>query len=87
MTNVRGGIEYSDYLLLDNDCRFVSELAFDAAEHGAAIANYVEVTGAERVAGRWLVELRDGLTGTTFTETTLARSSTPPVRAWARSAR
>lgn len=60
---VRGGIEYSDYLLLDNDARFVSEMALDAAEHGAAIANYLEVVAAERVAGRWSVELRDTTTG------------------------
>ena len=71
-SNVRGGIEYSDYLLLENDSRFVSELAFDAAEHGAAIANYVGVTSAERVAGRWEVELVDGLTGTTFSATARA---------------
>ncbi|MBK5223213.1 MAG: FAD-dependent oxidoreductase [Acidimicrobiia bacterium] len=60
---VRGGIEYSDFLLLDNDARFVSEMALDAAGHGAAIANYVEVTAAERTAGHWAVQLRDTTTG------------------------
>lgn len=66
VTNVRGGIEYSDYLLLDNDARFVSEMALDAAEHGAAIANYVEVTATERVGGRWAVAMRDGRSGESF---------------------
>lgn len=65
-SDVRGGIEYSDCLLVDNDARFVAQMAFDAAEQGAAIANYVEVTAADLVAGRWAVQLRDVRTGACF---------------------
>ena len=65
-SGVRGGIEYSDCLLVDNDARFVAQMAFDAAEQGAAIANYVEVTATDRVAGRWAIQLRDTRTGTCF---------------------
>ncbi len=56
---VRGGIEYSDYLLVDNDARFVSELALQSTRHGAVIANRVEVMAATHATDGWRIGLRD----------------------------
>ena len=56
---VRGGIEYSDYLLVDNDARFVSEMALQSSRHGAVIANRVEVLAASHATDGWRVSLRD----------------------------
>ncbi len=58
-TTVRGGIEYRDAYLKDNDARFVFSFVRSAIEAGAAVANYVELVSAERSDGRWRVELRD----------------------------
>ena len=60
---VRGGIEYSDYLLVDNDARFVSEMAIGSTRHGAAIANRVEVVGAEPGVDGWRLSLVDRVSG------------------------
>jgi glycerol-3-phosphate dehydrogenase len=56
---VRGGIEYSDYLLVDNDARFVSEMALQSTRHGAVIANRVEVLAATHATDGWRIGLRD----------------------------
>jgi glycerol-3-phosphate dehydrogenase len=66
VTNVRGAIEYRDAYLVDNDSRFVFAFVRSAIEAGAAAANYVELTSAERVGDRWEVRLRDSDTGRTF---------------------
>ena len=63
---VRGGIEYSDYLLVDNDARFVSEMAFASLRHGATIANRVEVVGAEHGTEGWRLSLVDRVTERTM---------------------
>ena len=63
---VRGGIEYSDYLLVDNDARFVSEMALQAVRHGAVIANRVDVVAAETGVGGWQVSLSDVLADRSF---------------------
>ena len=60
---VEGGIEYSDYLLADNDARFVSEFALAAIDHGAAVANRIEMVGAEWSAAGWRIGLRDMVSG------------------------
>jgi len=65
-TTVRGAIEYRDAYLKDNDARFVFSFVRSAIEAGGTVANYVELTSAERVAGRWHVGLRDLETGATF---------------------
>ncbi len=54
-----GGIEYYDAYLPDNDSRFVFSFVRSALDVGATAANYVEVVGAERRDGRWLVTLHD----------------------------
>jgi glycine/D-amino acid oxidase-like deaminating enzyme len=62
-SDVRGGIEYADAILEDNDARFVFGFVRTAMDLGAVAANYVELTGAERHGGRWHAELRDGESG------------------------
>jgi glycerol-3-phosphate dehydrogenase len=68
---VRGGIQYQDAYLIDNDSRFVFSFVRSAIEAGAAAANYVELVSAERAGDRWLATLRnvDGSAddGATFT--------------------
>jgi glycerol-3-phosphate dehydrogenase len=58
-TQVRGGIEYFDAYLKDNDARFVFGFVRAALDAGALAANYVEMTHAQRHGGRWHVTLRD----------------------------
>ena len=59
ITNVRGGIEYYDAYLRDNDSRFVFNFVRSALEAGAVAANYVEVTSTTREGSGWHVTLRD----------------------------
>ena len=66
-TNVRGGIEYRDAYLVDNDSRFVFSFVRSALESGATAANYVELVTADRVGDRWMARLRDVDTGEEFT--------------------
>ncbi len=66
-TNVRGGIEYRDAYLVDNDARFVFSFVRSAIEAGATAANYVELVSAERVGDRWVAQLRDVDSGEEFT--------------------
>jgi glycerol-3-phosphate dehydrogenase len=56
---VRGGIEYYDAYLPDNDSRFVFSFVRSAMDVGATAANYVELVDAERVDGAWKATLRD----------------------------
>jgi glycerol-3-phosphate dehydrogenase len=66
-TTLKGGLEYADAHLVDNDARFVFSFVRSAIDLGVAAANYVEVTGAERAAGRWRIDLRDTERGRTLT--------------------
>jgi glycerol-3-phosphate dehydrogenase len=77
--SVRGGIEYRDCYLPDNDARFVFSFVRSAIEAGAAVANYVELVGAERSDGRWHLRLRDLETGDELTATarTLVNAAGP----------
>ena len=68
-SDVRGGIEYRDAYLVDNDCRFVFSFVRSALEAGATAANYVELVSAERTGGRWTARLRDVDTGEELTTT------------------
>ncbi|MGI9623117.1 MAG: FAD-dependent oxidoreductase [Acidimicrobiales bacterium] len=58
-SSVRGGVEYADAYLKDNDARFVFSFVRSAMDVGAVAANYVEVVDAERHQGRWNIELVD----------------------------
>ncbi len=55
----KGGIEYADAYLKDNDARFVFGFIRSAMDVGAIAANYVELTSAERIHGKWRANLRD----------------------------
>jgi alpha-glycerophosphate oxidase/glycerol-3-phosphate dehydrogenase len=68
-TNVRGGIEYRDAYLIDNDARFVFSFVRSAIESGAFAANYVELVAAHREGDRWHAELRDTDSGETYRTT------------------
>ncbi len=58
-TGVRGGIEYYDAYLKDNDSRFVFSFVRSAMDVGATAANYVELVDAERTEVGWRAKLRD----------------------------
>ncbi|MDJ0497649.1 MAG: FAD-dependent oxidoreductase [Acidimicrobiia bacterium] len=58
-TDVRGGIEYYDAYLKDNDSRFVFSFVRSAMDVGATAANYVELVEAERTDVGWKAKLRD----------------------------
>lgn len=60
---LRGGLEYSDAYLIDNDSRFVFGFVRSALNVGATAVNYMEVTHAEHHAGMWACQLRDTDTG------------------------
>ena len=64
---VRGAVEYSDYLLVDNDARFVLQLLLDAVENGAVAVSRLCLDGAERAASGWRAEVTDRLTGSSHT--------------------
>ena len=59
INNVRGGIEYYDAYLRDNDSRFVWNFVRQAIEAGATAANYVELLDATLDQKRWTVSLQD----------------------------
>ncbi|WP_404417206.1 glycerol-3-phosphate dehydrogenase/oxidase [Vreelandella aquamarina] len=61
-----GGFEYSDAILHDNDARFVFNFIRHAIDYGASIANYVESNGASYEDGRWVVQARNVIDGSTF---------------------
>lgn len=64
----RGGIEYSDAYLHDNDARFVFNFVRKAIDKGCVAANYVESTGAERdETGHWTTSVIDEISGKSFT--------------------
>ena len=62
-TDVAGGIEYRDGILIDNDARFTFSFVRSAIEAGTAAANYVELVSARREGERWVAQLRDVDTG------------------------
>ena len=64
VSTARGGIEYHDAYLVDNDSRFVFSFVRSAIEAGAAAANYVELVSAERVADRWVAGCATSTTAT-----------------------
>ena len=66
-TSVRGGIEYRDAYLIDNDSRFVFSFVRSAMDAGATAANYIELVSAERDGERWIAKLRDVDSGEEFT--------------------
>ncbi len=64
---LRGGFEYSDAYLHDNDARFVWGFVRSALDHGCIAANYVEALGSTRSADGWVTRAREVLTGRELT--------------------
>jgi glycerol-3-phosphate dehydrogenase len=63
--NLLGGMLYYDAVA--DDARLTIENVLDAAYHGGAVANYVELTGFSRVGGRIAAaDVRDRIGGTGF---------------------
>lgn len=61
---LRGGFEYSDAYLHDNDARFVWGFIRTALDRGCVAANYVEALGSTRSPqGGWITRARDAVTG------------------------
>lgn len=67
---VRGAVEYSDYVLVDNDARFVLQLLLDAVENGAVAVSRLRLNSAERAGQGWRAEVTDRLTGSSHTVST-----------------
>lgn len=65
-STLRGGVQYQDALLVDNDSRFVFSFVRSAIEAGATATNYVELISADRQWDRWVVRLRDVDNGEEF---------------------
>ena len=63
VSNSKGGIEYSDAFLHDNDARFVFNFIRSAMDKGCIAANYVTSTNAKRVDGHWQVSAEDNESG------------------------
>ena len=64
----RGGIEYSDAYLYDNDARFVFNFVRNAMDKGCIAANYVKSLGASRDnSGNWTTEAKDEISGKSYT--------------------
>ena len=63
----RGGIEYSDYVILDNDARFVAQFFLDAVASGATVVNYAELVAARRHGDRWVCEVANRVDGRRIT--------------------
>jgi glycerol-3-phosphate dehydrogenase len=62
----RGGLEYSDAYLEDNDARFTFQFVRAAMDHGCCAANYVQALDMRRDNGHWMVQARDAVSGHTF---------------------
>ena len=77
--DVLGAVEYSDYLLADNDARFVMQLLLDAVDRGAVAVSRARLESAERAGGQWRAEVTDGLTGErhTVSATVLVNAAGP----------
>jgi len=68
ISNAKGGFEYSDAILYDNDARFVFGFVRRAMTSGCIAGNYIESNGGERGEdGYWHIACRDRISGTDFT--------------------
>ena len=63
---VKGGFEYSDAYLYDNDARFVFNFIRSSMSYGCIAANYVESLGSKREGALWHTEAKDVLSGECF---------------------
>jgi len=63
----KGGVEYSDAYLIDNDARFVFGFVRSALDAGAAAANYVELKRSEHDGNEWKTHAVDLVSGNELT--------------------
>jgi glycerol-3-phosphate dehydrogenase len=67
VSDSRGGVEYSDAYLQDNDARFVFNFVRSAMARGCVAANYVEYVKGEYDSHKnWLAVARDKISGEQF---------------------
>ncbi|MGW8194177.1 MAG: glycerol-3-phosphate dehydrogenase/oxidase [Desulforhopalus sp.] len=67
ITDSRGGVEYSDAYLQDNDARFVFNFVRSAMDKGCVAANYVEyIKGEYDPQNNWLALARDKVSNEQF---------------------
>ena len=67
VSNAKGGFEYSDAILYDNDARFVFGFVRRAMTNGCIAANYVRsLGGARNEDGLWSIKCQDVTTGHEF---------------------
>ncbi|MEA3290961.1 MAG: FAD-dependent oxidoreductase, partial [Pseudomonadota bacterium] len=66
ISNCRGGFEYSDAYLSDNDARFVFGFVRDALDSGCAAVNYVEALQLRREGDLWITRVRDTIRDAEF---------------------
>ncbi len=65
--NCRGGVEYSDAYLQDNDSRFVFNFVRSAMDSGCIAANYVEsIEGKNTKDNHWVTTAKDQCSGQEF---------------------
>ncbi|PIE72417.1 MAG: FAD-dependent oxidoreductase [Deltaproteobacteria bacterium] len=63
----RGGVEYSDAYLHDNDARFVFNFVRQAMDEGCFAANYVASIKGSYERGLWVTQAEDQVSGERFT--------------------
>lgn len=67
VSDSKGGVEYSDAYLKDNDARFVFNFVRSAMDRGCMAANYVEyIKGEYDANNKWRVVARDKISGEQF---------------------
>ncbi|MCX7631900.1 MAG: glycerol-3-phosphate dehydrogenase/oxidase [Turneriella sp.] len=88
ITNVAGGVEYSDAYFHDNDARFVFSFVRTAMNNGCIAANYVEAKAASWDGQRWQVTAEDKIRQKKLeiTATVVVNACGPYADAWNRTA-
>ena len=66
ISNAKGGFEYSDAYLFDNDSRFVFNFIRSSLDNGCVAANYVSSQAADYVGDHWTIAAQDEMTGEAF---------------------
>ncbi len=65
-SNARGGFEYSDAYLFDNDSRFVFNFIRSSLDNGCVAVNYVSSQAADFTGNQWHITAQDEMSGETF---------------------
>jgi len=65
-SHAKGGFEYSDCYLYDNDARFVFNFIRTSLNYGCVATNYVESTEVKRGDGLWHITAKDNISGDTL---------------------